>query len=867
MKHSQIKINSIRVFNYIRHLLAHILRCSTPAFFVVLGVYILALALPLQAGWLPTLLNCSFWAGLIVALYFGWRGKKWPRLNETDRALENANELYDRPIQLLTDQIVNESVDKNEIWQSFKDKLTQRLARAKLPALFYLSADKDPYGLRVIPLFIIVILFFAQGYENSLSRFRTMVLPQIAGLTMNTPDAPALVTLEITPPKYTQRSSRSVKGFGRIADVISIAENSTIKVTIKQHWYITALKINGDDVAFKDNAADDSNDFTYEYNAGAFTPDGPPLNITVKTFFLPLFSLNYSLIADTPPSLKIDENFAVLANGTIKFNARIEDDYGTNSLEIFMDLPVDFEGEPPLGTAHHEKRSFLYSAGSHQDIHFMLNLARHPYAGTDTVISFNVVDGAGQLSPTVTIPLTLPERYFNEDIAQRIMALRKFIILDKLAYPNYIYDSLAGFSADLSGLNNDKVAKLALAVARERMLYSPNIDTLYDLIDMLWRVALRLDKGEFLQSQQDLQDTINAMNQILSDPNASQDQKLKAMRDLQNALAAYFQEAQKEAMRQMQDKDVSIMPNAGIPSPNSNALRDFLNQLEDMALNDPDKAKELLNELEKALNNLSNNMQTELPADIKQMMKFMEDMDKVIAEQRALLDKSRTHQDYLSYLEESIRRKEQGAQTDNKSTRGITDLESFFKSLQLPNPDIHDNKGLEESANRPPHDEKNPPSPAMDVILEAGTQRHIQDQLRSITKDMPMVPDELKQADKHMGNSATFLEYERLSKSISEQQKILDALNSKREQMQKAFEQRLQQFAKENNIQFSFDPLGRASGNNGLTRSLRAQEYDLPKTGQRSYIDQILQELRDKASDYEQPKIEREYYKRLLHQW
>jgi hypothetical protein len=247
----------------------------------------------------------------------------------------------------------------------------------------------------------------------------------------------------------------------------------------------------------------------------------------------------------------------------------------------------------------------------------------------------------------------------------------------------------------------------------------------------------------------------------------------------------------------------------------------------------------------------------------------MEDMDKVIEQQRALLDKSRIHQDYLNYLEESLRRKSntQDMHSRDNGTKNITDLESFFKSLKLPNPDIHDNQGLAESEKRAERDDNNPPSAAMDVIMEAGTQRHIQDQLSDITKDMPMVPDELKQADKHMGNSAAFLEYERLGKSIDEQQKILDALNSKREQMQQAFEQRLQQFAKENNIQFSFDPLGRASGNNGLTRSLRAQEYDLPKTGQKSYIDQILQELRDKASDYEQPKIEREYYKRLLHQW
>ena len=85
--------------------------------------------------------------------------------------------------------------------------------------------------------------------------------------------------------------------------------------------------------------------------------------------------------------------------------------------------------------------------------------------------------------------------------------------------------------------------------------------------------------------------------------------------------------------------------------------------------------------------------------------------------------------------------------------------------------------------------------------------------------------------------------------------------------MQQAFEERLKQFAKDNNIQFSFDPLGRSNGDNGLARSLRAQEYDLPEKGRANYIDEILRELRSKAGDLERPKIEREYYERLLHQW
>jgi hypothetical protein len=136
-----------------------------------------------------------------------------------------------------------------------------------------------------------------------------------------------------------------------------------------------------------------------------------------------------------------------------------------------------------------------------------------------------------------------------------------------------------------------------------------------------------------------------------------------------------------------------------------------------------------------------------------------------------------------------------------------------------------------------------------------------------MTERMSTVPDELSNADTHMGNSATFLDYERLAKSIIEQEKILEALNQKREQMQQAFEQRLKQYAEQSGMGFSVDPLGRRHGDNGLTRSLKEQEYDLPKGGQQNQIDKILRELRERAGDFDQPKSEREYYKRLLQQW
>jgi hypothetical protein len=754
----------------------------------------------------------------------------------------------------------------------------------RLPRIFYFSAEKDPYALRLVPILAVIILFFAYEPSYSLEKLKAMALPQIDGLSLSDPARIPPVTIQITPPDYTHQAVRVLKGSGRNKDVLKIPENSVLRFTIRSKWLTPTLRINDVEyplIASDQHDADAQGEqnnkdefYVYEHNVGSTLSGEDAFTINIKRGILPLLSVPYTLITDTPPTLEISDDITITNNGTIRLKATIYDDYGVENLEIFMDLPADFEGEVPLGNAHQEKRAFLYDAGAHTDIEIPLNLTAHPYAGMDVQISFNLLDGAGHFSERVTLPLTLPERDFTDESAKRIIALRKFIITEKLAYRNYIYQSLAEMSLTPKIFGDDTVIKLALTIARERMMRAPNTDTLYDLIDILWRVDLLLDKGEFLQAQQDLQKTINALNQILNDPNASQDQKLKAMSNMKNALAAYFQEAQREAMRRAQADDTTPMPHAQIPSPNSNALADFLSQLEDMALNDPSKAKELLQDLENALNNLNNNMQATLPEDIEKMMKFMEDMDAIIEAQRALLDKSRLHQDYLDHFERKKAAKENN-EIDNTpkndapalSQKTVTDLESFFKSLNLPPPDIHNNKGLGDAEKLRKSDKPILSASTMDVILEAGTQRHIQDLLRKITEKMSTVPDELSKADTHMGNSATFLDYERLAKSIIEQEKILEALNQKREQMQQAFEQRLKQYAEQSGMGFSVDPLGRRHGDNGLTRSLKEQEYDLPKGGQQNQIDKILRELRERAGDFDLPKSEREYYKRLLQQW
>ncbi len=881
---TQLKIKTLRVLNYSLIVISQLLCLLTPAFFVLLIFSVIAL-LPITDQIIPPLLlTALFWAALIYSFAFGLKRTRWPRMGEADRRLENANNYHDRPIQLFYDALANPSPDGLVIWSRFKNNLHKRLLSMRLPRLFYFSADKDPYALRLLPILAFVIIFFSYEPSSSVGKLKAMAIPHFDGLSISDRARIPPVTIQITPPDYTHQAVRVLKGSGHSAEPLLIAENSILRFTIRSKWIAPTLLINDQEYPLvasdQDQSGDDSSAqdefYVYEHNVGSALSSNELSTVKIKRSILPLLSVPYILIEDTPPKLEISDDITTSNNGTISLKATIDDDYGVENLDIFMDLPADYTGDVPLGNAYQEQRSFLYDAGPHKDITIPLNLTAHPYAGMDVNISMHLVDGAGHFSERVTLPITLPEREFTDENAKRIIALRKFIITEQLAYRNYIYQSLAEMSLTPDIIGSDAVIKLALTIARERMMRAPNIQTLYDLIDILWRVALRLDKGEFLQAQQDLQETINALNQILSDPNASQDQKLKAMNDLKNALAAYFQEAQAQAMRQAQGDDTNLMSQSQIPTPNSNALADFLSQLEDMALNDPAKAKELLQDLENALNNLNNNMQATLPEDIEKMMQFMEEMDAIIEAQRNLLDKSRLHQDYLDHFArkeaaEKGKDKDGDAQDENNdaisSQQAVTDLESFFKSFNLPPPDIHNNPGFENSEKLGKEDKPILSAPTMDVILEANTQRHIQDLLHNMTENMSVIPDELATADTHMGNSATFLEYERLAKSIIEQEKILEALNKKREQMQQAFEERLKHYAQQSGMKFSMDPLGRKHGDNGLTRSLSQEEYDLPKNGQQNQIDEILRQLRERAGDFDLPKSEREYYKRLLHQW
>ncbi|MCS5596090.1 MAG: DUF4175 domain-containing protein [Alphaproteobacteria bacterium] len=872
---ARLYLNIIRYINYAIWILSYTFACLSPVIFGLLLIVTLALVPAIYSLIPPLLFSFFSWIVIIELFRASWKKQQWPKLKEADRKLEHKNDFYDHPITLLHDHLINPNTERDALWREFKGKLIKRLSKLHLPLPFYMSAGKDPFGLRAVITICFLIMLSLNGLNETTARLQNIFIPSLSTAFTADGEVANLVSIEIQPPKYTGRNIKLIKGQGKIDAPLDIAEESLIKITVKDTWLPLKLYIDDQLIPLTKNTEDDTTQdnvfYTHSFSVGQ-AAEGKVHSITLKSLFLTRFKISYSLIDDLPPRLSIDDEFTIQNNGTLKFIANLEDDYGTSALDIFMDLPVDYEGETPLGKPYKEERSFLYEAGTHKDIAVFLNLTRHPYAGMGAQLTFNLRDGAGQLSDTVKIPLTLPERNFTEDVAKRIYALRKFIITEKLAYTDYIYDSLSGLSSDPQIQGKDILAKLAIAVARERIYHEQSLDVLYTLIDMLWRTALRLDNGDFMQSQQDLQDALNAFNKVLNDPNSSQDERLKAMQDLQNALADYFYEAQKEALRRMQNEDGNFMPQMAVPRPNSSALQDFLSQLESSALNDPEKAKELLNELEKALNSLNNNMQAELPQDIQQMIQFMQDMDNIIQQQNDLLDKSRLQLDYQSHIDALQHRqdlqsnKEDNTSADKAEEDSFSNLDNLFKSLDMPAPDIHDNQGQSSTVTQDTQSQNTPKS-TMDVIMESGTQRHIQDQLHKMTDNMPMVPDELKEADKHMGNSATYLQYERLRDSISEQEKVLDALNNKRDQMQQAFEERLKQFAKDNNIQFSFDPLGRSNGDNGLARSLRAQEYDLPEKGRANYIDEILRELRSKAGDLERPKIEREYYERLLHQW
>lgn len=751
----------------------------------------------LPEGW-SAITAIVFWFGLTVLMVKGMATFLIPDKRDTFARLEKDSGLMHRPLQNMDDvpAFPETSFSKN-LWNDVLAWKRSAFSKITWPRLWTDLARRDPLGLRIALALILVVAVVMAGPEAG-KNLRGGLWPWV----ITPPRQEASIRAWITPPPYTGQGQISITGPGRVPKDKApvIPENSKIKITMEADWIAPTLKMGETEIQLKKIS-------DHAYGIETDIPQTKAITITQLGFPRLYVPINWT--DDLPPTVELNGDPTRLPRGEVRFSIKVQDDYGIRDLKIDATLSPEVKDKPWRDLPFHETRALsLRMKAEPTAISPIVDFTQHPWAGLPAQVTLTVVDHAGQEAPAGPVTVVLPERRFENPIAQKIADVRKELIwhgpgaslpmsyaLENLLFKPYEYQHQA-------------IITLALRSAASRLILDPSDKGVIEVIDILWSAALQLEDGNLTLAMQNMREIQKELSEALQ--NGAPPEEIQAlMQKFREAMVEYLQSLQKEVQQRMAEgKMTMISPDMLKNAINPNMLNEFLEQMEqDMMNGDMDKAMEKLSQLQQMMEGMDPSMAQEMPEDIKEMSEQLKQMQTLIDQQQNLLDQTKNQAELMK-------------NSSIVTTKNKTEQEALrFMLGQI---------------------------------------------MRDIGEKAGDIPQELGEAEHSMRGSSGELGQNRPDNAVPHQQEALDKLRQGQQQMQKQLAQRLQ-----NMMGFSFggmpkDPFGR--GRAGPT-GLSDETVEIPTEAQRKKIDDIINILRERSADQNRSAAERDYYKRLLRQW
>ncbi|MCB9991689.1 MAG: DUF4175 family protein [Rhodospirillales bacterium] len=784
----------------------------------------------------PVLFFLLFTVGLAWLVREDLPKLRRPAPREIDRRLEEISALHHRPLSALQDKLVNPRIDPTrKLWQQNQQDALEKLGALRLPPPRPLLAKHDPLALRFAAILLLIggLVIAGPQWESRI----------IHGLTpfsfRGETHGPSPMTLWVTPPEYTGMPQLTLQGTGRRDEPIAIPAGSVVKIRINDGFTQPRLMM-GEDELLLEALGDKS--------WGLETEIKPGERLVLKQWPMTRADIAYQYVPDTPPTLTLNGAPETMTKGEIRIPLKALDDYGVTDLAMSMDLSEDIE-DHPLGSAYRESRAVMSPPGQETDLTPVYDLSWHPWAGLPVVIALEGVDHLGQKSILPPLHVTLPERTFQHPVAQALVEYRKRLIwTPENAAGNVAYD-IEQILMEPGLYQNDLIVTLALRSAASRLGYDPSQESVVTVIELLWDTALRIEEGDLPMAARNMQEAQRRLEQVLKDPNASDEEIAQALQDLREAMAEYLQEMYREMQKRMAEngKQMQIPPEMFQNMINPEDMASFLDQLQSEALSgNKDSARELLSQLQQFMDMFDPSMDMAMPPQMEFMMEGMNELQELIEKQQALLDQTRE--------------KTQGQQLEQE----YPDFSPF------------DNELLDDWVMDMPPPPKDPPKqkPQDDVDtqehkVEQDALRYILGQLMLETDEkMGEIPENMQKAEIEMRNSADALGENQPMQSVPHQEQALEHLQQAMKDMSQQLQQMMQQMTL---MSFGgasrLDPLGRPMQDGDGGSPFPGSRVEIPDEGERKRVQEILKTLRQRSGEVDRPDYELEYYRRLMKQF
>ncbi|MBX3518206.1 MAG: DUF4175 family protein [Rhodospirillales bacterium] len=788
--------------------------------------------LPLLPAWLHAGVLIVFAAALLAALAWAGTGLRRIDRHQALRRIEQDSALSHRPLSALEDRQGAGADDPlaRLLWQRHQADLhaARPQLRLKLPAPGV--ARLEPWGLRAAVLLLLVIAVAAGGRQAP-ERLARAVQPALGSGAVQ-----PRVELWITPPAYTGHAPLFLKagataegqgGAGHAAPApasIPVPDGSVAVVRATGISSAPTLVLADQRTPMTAIGAEQGG------SGGAFTAsvvirDGRSLSVDADGRIIAHWPL--TPIADQPPAISLSRPPESTPGGSLDLAYTAHDDYPLRAITAIItpgsepgaELAAKSDTTPAAESSL--RVPLPLGAGSAGAItgRKQIDLADHPRAGQPGSIVLEAEDAAGQTTRSETVTLTLPERTFTHPVAQALIALRKRLITAGEAARGDVAEGIAEIAGRPDDFAGDVVVALALAVGHGRLVHDRASAAIATVADLLWQAAVRLDEGEVPLALRAFEDARERLEAALRDQ-APLDEIERLIDALQEALDAYLAAVVNELVRQ---GDGGLLTAEGSTMVHTADLFDLLDLARRLArAGAREGAQQLLADLQELLADIRAGMQmSEQRKRAREVQALLEEVRGVTVQQQELLQET-----FGRELRERSR---------HGSGRGAT------------------------SADAAAVDRQNAVRQELGALIGRAAEL------------LERVPPPLPEADQAMGSAAGALRSGRFGDAVNEQTHAVDALKRATDSVANALSERLSgipgllgaEGSGSGRGQGDLFGRGPAGGRRGFARG----HVQIPEEAGLHRAQELLDELRRRASDQRRGPQELDYIERLLRQF
>ncbi|MEM5470483.1 TIGR02302 family protein [Hoeflea sp. AS60] len=820
--------------------LGRILTLSAPLLAVV--------ALYFSFSWFGIFRIVPDWLRLVTLVLFGlgFLASLWPLIRftspsrtEIDERLEAQNQIANQAIATQDDKLEAADPFARALWQEHRRRMAEKIGTLETGIPRSSLPQRDPWGIRVA---VALLLFVAFGYSFSGNAGK----PSDAFVSHVDNQVPDVrIDAWITPPSYVNQAPVFLTGVMRPdGEPVSAIEGSEITIRVggsatdaEVLWGADANSLNPVEQsdAASTNPATPSGAATWTVKPDA---DGE-LKISAgrsQTVFA------IRLIPDEEPVATFVETPRRAANGALELDYTLSDDHGiaTAEAEIVAGSEPATDArplfDPPKYRLTLPRRSSTdnRATASH-------DLTEHPLAGQKVRITLVATDGAGQEGRSETLETVLPGRRFSEPLAAAVVEQRGVLALDanNLQRVFDLHDALT-IAPDETIPNLTHY--LLLQSIRGRLENARSDEDLREAIDYMWSVALQMEDGNLSLAERRLRDAQNALAEALEN-GATDEEIAQLMDELREAMQEYLREMARQNPNNQNGENQQAMPENML---RQRDLDNMLDQIENLARSGArDQAQQMLQELQRMMNNLQAGRQQQQQQQGGPMRQQMDKLGELMRQQQQLMDETmRADRNRQSQSGEGRDRQQQGqqqpgqGQDQGQQGQGEQSLEDMLGALGRSQQQLRDALG----------------------------------QLQSDLEGLGIQPSEgFGEAGEAMGDAAGNLEGGETGQALGDQGRALQALRQGAEDMMNQMMQAMGQQQGEsegegpdrngNRSADDRDPLGRPRATTGPDFGSRVKvpdEIDIQRARE------ILDAIRKRLGDQFSPDVEKRYLERLL---